>query len=103
MPDRLRLADLLGSLSLVGDFGFGLPQQESIRTCLVATGLARRLELPDDDVRDAFYGALLMHFGCVAQSHETSVAFGDEIALTRAVARTNIGDPDDWVNTMIPE
>jgi HD-GYP domain-containing protein (c-di-GMP phosphodiesterase class II) len=103
MPERLRLADLLGSLSLFADFGFGLPPQAAVRSCVVATTLARRMDVPEAGVRDAFYAALLMHFGCVSQSHETSVAFGDELALTRAIAMTNIGDPDDWAKTMVPE
>ena len=40
---RLRLADLLGGLSIVADLGFGLPPQEAMRTCLVSTALARRM------------------------------------------------------------
>ncbi len=103
MAGRLRLADLLGSLSLFADLGFGLPAQEAVRSCVVATTLARRMDVPEPGVRDTFYAALLMHFGCVSQSHETSVTFGDELALTRAIAMTNIGDPDDWEQTMIPE
>ena len=83
MPERLRLADLLGSLSLVADLGFGLPPQSAVRSCVISTALARRMGLSDDEVRDAFYAALLMHFGCMAQSHEASVVFGDELALAR--------------------
>ncbi len=62
---RLRLADLLGGLSMVADFGFGLPPGNAVRTCVIAAALARRMDLGDDDVRDCFYAALLMHVGCV--------------------------------------
>jgi len=86
----------------VADVGFGLPPQSAMRSCLVATALARRMGLAEDDVRDAFYVALLMHFGCVALSHETAAAFGDELVVTRAVARTNLGDPGDMAATLIP-
>jgi deoxyinosine 3'endonuclease (endonuclease V) len=48
----------------------------------------------------AFYTAVLMHVGCVGVAHEAAAVFGDDIALNRAVARTNIGDPDDTVATL---
>ena len=43
-----------------------------MRSCLIATALARRLELAEQDVADTFYTALLMHVGCSSQSHETA-------------------------------
>ena len=98
----LRLADLLGGLSMVADLGFGLPPGTAVRSCLVAAALARRMDLDDDDVRDSFYTALLMHVGCVAVAHEAAAAFGDDIALNRAVARTNIADRDDVAATCCP-
>jgi HD-GYP domain-containing protein (c-di-GMP phosphodiesterase class II) len=100
---RLRFADLLGGLSIVADMGFGLPPGQAMRSCLVATALARAMKLPESEVADAYYAALLMHVGCVSMSHETSVLFGDELRLTRAVAMTDLGDPEDLVRTLIPE
>jgi HD-GYP domain-containing protein (c-di-GMP phosphodiesterase class II) len=100
---RLRFADLLGGLSIVADMGFGLPPGQAMRSCLVATALARKLNLPESEVADTFYTALLMHVGCVSMSHETSVLFGNEHSLTRAVAMTDLGDPQDYVSTLIPE
>jgi HD-GYP domain-containing protein (c-di-GMP phosphodiesterase class II)/DNA-binding CsgD family transcriptional regulator len=100
---KLRLADLLGGLSMVADFGFGLPPGTAVRSCLVAAALARRMNLDDCQVRDSYYTALLMHVGCVGVAHESAVAFGDDIALNRAVARTNVADPDDVIHTFLPE
>jgi HD-GYP domain-containing protein (c-di-GMP phosphodiesterase class II) len=100
---KLRLADLLGSFSMVADMGFGLPPGNAMRTCLIGTAFARRLGLPESQVADVFYVSLLEHIGCVSMSHETSVLFGDELRVTRAVAMTDLGDPEDWVATMIPE
>jgi HD-GYP domain-containing protein (c-di-GMP phosphodiesterase class II) len=99
----LRLADLLAALSIVADMGFGLPPQEAMRSCLVATALGRQLGLPEPEVSDAFYTALLLHIGCVSFSHETAALFGNELKVTRAVAMTNLGDPDDIVETFLPE
>ncbi len=88
---------------MVADLGFGLPPGTAVRTALVASALARRADLGDDDVRDAFYTALLLHIGCVAVAHESAAAFGDDIALNRAVARSNLAEPDDIVSTFLPE
>ncbi len=103
MAAGLRLADLLAGLSMVADLGFGLPPGTAVRSSLVAAALARRMDLDDGDVRDSFYTALLMHVGCVAVAHEAAAAFGDDIALNRAVSRTNFGDPGDVVITLVPE
>jgi HD-GYP domain-containing protein (c-di-GMP phosphodiesterase class II) len=99
---KLRLADLLGGLSIACDLGFGLPPEEAMRSCLIATALARRLEMPEPEVADTFYTALLMHVGCSALSHETAAAFGDERPVLRAVARTNVADPADVSGTLMP-
>jgi HD-GYP domain-containing protein (c-di-GMP phosphodiesterase class II) len=100
---RLRLADLLGGLSIASDLGFGLPTETSMRSCLLATGLARTLGLAEEEVADSFYTSLLFHVGCPAYSHETSALFGNELTLLRAVAKTNLADPADWAATMVPE
>jgi len=102
MADRVRLADLLGGLSTVADLGFGLPPQTAMRSCLVSTALARRLDLPDPDVADAFYGSLLLHVGCIAVAHDAAAMFGDELVLRRALARTDYTDPSDIERTLIP-
>ena len=103
VAEKLRLAELLGGLSMVADLGFGLPPETAVRTCLVGVALARRMNLDDSNVRDSFYTALLMHLGCVALAHEANAAFGDDIALNRAVARTNLADPGDVASTLVPE
>jgi HD-GYP domain-containing protein (c-di-GMP phosphodiesterase class II) len=103
MGARLRVADLLGGLSIVADLGFGLPPEEAMRSCLIGTALARRMGVPEHEVADTFYASLLRHVGCVALSHETAAVFGDELANTRAVAKTNFADPKDILRTLIPE
>ncbi len=88
---------------MVADLGFGLPPQTAMRSCLVATALARRMNLSDDDVRDCFYTALLMHIGCISVAHETSMAFGDDLRFNKALSDTNLSDPQDIASTMMPE
>jgi HD-GYP domain-containing protein (c-di-GMP phosphodiesterase class II) len=100
VPGRLRIADLLAGLSIASDLGFGLPPEESMRSCLVATALARKLGLGEHDVRDTFYATLLFHVGCTSVAHETSATYGDERVVTREAAR--ITDLRDTFSTFLP-
>jgi hypothetical protein len=99
---RFRLADLLAGLSVACDVGFGLPPEEAMRSCLVATALAREMGLREDVVSDTFYTALLLHVGCTGFAHETAALFGDELAVLSAVARTDVADPREIVKKVLP-
>jgi HD-GYP domain-containing protein (c-di-GMP phosphodiesterase class II) len=100
---RLRLADLLGGLSIVADLGFGLPPETAMRSCLIGTALARELGVDDADVADTFYASLLLHVGCTAFAHEAAAAMGDELVVNSAVAKTNFADRGEVLRTFIPE
>jgi HD-GYP domain-containing protein (c-di-GMP phosphodiesterase class II) len=102
MGAGFRLGDLLGGLSIACDLGFGLPPEEAMRASLIATALARRLGLPEADVSDAYYTALLTHVGCSALSHETVAAWGHDQRVLRVAAETNVADPEDIANTLVP-
>ncbi len=98
----LRLADLLAGLSLVSDLGFGLPAESALRSCLVATALARRLGLAEPEVADAYWTALLEHVGCTGFAHETAQRYGDELVVNAAAARTDVTDPLSVLRTFFP-
>jgi HD-GYP domain-containing protein (c-di-GMP phosphodiesterase class II)/DNA-binding CsgD family transcriptional regulator len=100
--DSLRLADLLASLSLVADLGFGFPPGEAMHSCLIATTLARRAGLPAADVSDVFYTALLEHIGCIGFAHETAVVYRDEFVMNLAGIRENPADPKDPFVNFLP-
>ena len=102
MAARLRLADLLGGLSIVADLGFGLPPETAMRSCLIGTALARELGTAEADVADTFYASLLLHVGCTAFAHEAAAAMGDDLMLNGAVAKTNFADSGDVLRTFIP-
>jgi HD-GYP domain-containing protein (c-di-GMP phosphodiesterase class II) len=98
----LRLADLLAGLSRLADLGFGLQAGEALRASALAAGLARSMDLDDEDVRAAIYTALLLHLGCVGYARETARLFGDELLMGAASARTNLADPRDVITTFLP-
>ncbi|CAN5528956.1 hypothetical protein BH24DEI1_BH24DEI1_16990 [soil metagenome] len=91
---HLRLADLLAALSLVLDLGMGMPKEEAMRSCLLATRLARLMSLAEETVRDVYYTALLKFVGCTAYAHEEAALFGgDDIALRNGGAKVDFGNP----------
>jgi HD-GYP domain-containing protein (c-di-GMP phosphodiesterase class II) len=81
MARPLRLAELIGALSLATDLGLGLPQEHVLRQCRIAVALGEVLGLGDDELAAAYYVALLAWVGCTADSHELAALFGDDIAL----------------------
>jgi HD-GYP domain-containing protein (c-di-GMP phosphodiesterase class II) len=103
MTERLRLADILGGLSIVADLGYGLPSEEAMRSCLIGTGVARAMGLPEPEVAVTFYTALLFHIGCSTFSHELAAIHDDEVAANSVGARTDFSDPRDIITTFIPE
>lgn len=97
------MADVLGGLSIVADLGYGLPPEEAMRSCLIATGLARTMGLSEDDVAVTFYTALLFHVGCSTFSHELAAIHGDEVAANSVAAKIDFSDPRAVITTFIPE
>jgi HD-GYP domain-containing protein (c-di-GMP phosphodiesterase class II)/DNA-binding CsgD family transcriptional regulator len=100
--ERLRLADLLAALSLETDLGMGHPPEESMRTCLLATHLARRIGVPEAEVAPVYWTALLMHVGCTAYAHEQAALFGgDEIAVNDVGSRTDDANPGEMLSFLL--
>ncbi|MGP4089895.1 HD domain-containing phosphohydrolase [Streptomyces sp. KR55] len=93
MRDQLRLMDLLAALPVATDLGMGRPPETAIRSCLLATGLARALDLPDGQVRGVHLASLLRHLGCTATAAvEARLYGGDELASRSAAEPADFGD-----------
>jgi len=93
MPgEQIRLADLLAALSVATDLGNGQEPEKAIRACLVATELARRMGIPEGQVSDIYYTALLRHLGCTATAHEEAYLGGDELVSRPAAERSDFGN-----------
>ena len=78
---RVRLAELVGALSLGVDLGFGQPMEHVLRQCWIALRLAEHLGLDEDQRSVVYYTALLTNVGCHTDAHEQAKWFGDDIAL----------------------
>src|SRR5690606_30941211 len=71
----------------------GHEPEKAVRACLVATDLARALDLPERDVQDVYYCTLMQHLGCTAPAHETAYLFGDDLSVTRRAERADERNP----------
>jgi HD-GYP domain-containing protein (c-di-GMP phosphodiesterase class II) len=81
-PDRahVRLAELVGALSLGVDLGFGQPMEHVLRQCLIALRMAERVGLDEAQRAVVYYTALLVNVGCHTDAHEQAKWFGDDFA-----------------------
>jgi HD-GYP domain-containing protein (c-di-GMP phosphodiesterase class II) len=101
-PSDVRLAELLGALSLACDVAFGFPLEKALRTCVLAVELGRRHGLSDAALRDVYYTTLLSYAGCTAFTHEVSLlSDGDDIAISNLLIFLDIGDPADMFKNLV--
>src|SRR5579859_3157737 len=104
VPGRLRLAELVGALSLATDLGMGQPLEQALRTCLIALAIADRLGLESAEVTDVFYVTLLRFLGCTADAHDmAALVGGDEIAIRAAIAPVLSGTAGEFASGVMPQ
>ncbi len=77
----LRLAELIGAMSLAVDLGLGQPTEHVLRASLLGLRIAERIGLGEEERAAIYYAALIAWVGCHADSHEQARWFGDDIAL----------------------
>lgn len=100
----VRLAELLGALSLACDVAFGFPLEKTLRTCVLAVELGRRHGLRDDALRDVYYATLLAYAGCTAFTHEISLlSDGDDVAISNLMIFLDPGDPVDMIAKLLTQ
>jgi HD-GYP domain-containing protein (c-di-GMP phosphodiesterase class II) len=75
----VRLSDLLVSLSLATDLGFGQPSEHMLRSARIAMRLGERLGLATEDRATLFDVSILTYVGCPVYGNESAVLFGDDI------------------------
>lgn len=88
----VRRAELMAALSLATDLAMGQPVEYAMASCVAAVRLGERAGLGRQDLRDAYYEALLRYIGCNADVAWLSSIVGDEMALRREFARIDSTD-----------
>jgi HD-GYP domain-containing protein (c-di-GMP phosphodiesterase class II) len=93
LEDAIRLAEVLGALSLTTDLGAGVPFEKGLRTCVAASVLAAALELGLEDRRAVYFAALLRSLGCTANASAFAEMFDDDVAVQRELKTLELDDP----------
>src|SRR5947208_4079321 len=88
----VHMAELMAALSIATDLGMGQPLEFALCACVLAVRLGDALRLPEADLRDVYYFALLRYVGCNAETHAMASLIGDEIALRQNFATVDAGN-----------
>jgi HD-GYP domain-containing protein (c-di-GMP phosphodiesterase class II)/DNA-binding CsgD family transcriptional regulator len=90
---RVRLSELIASLSLATDIGMGQPMDHALRTCLLALAIAQEMGLSKEQCNDVYYLALLRFVGCNGHADaDARESGGDEVAFRAAFAPVVTGE-----------
>jgi len=86
VTEDVRLAELLAALSITTDLAMGHEPEKAVRATILATEIARHMDVPETDVADVYFTTLLKHVGCTATPHEELELFGPDAYEMRQVA-----------------
>src|SRR6185312_356955 len=89
----IRLAELLGVMSLGVDLGMGQPMEHVLRQCLIALRLAERAGLDESQQLVVYYTAMLAWVGCHVDAYEQAKWFGDDLALKADFRTVDFASP----------
>ncbi|MGZ3582763.1 MAG: HD domain-containing phosphohydrolase [Ktedonobacterales bacterium] len=100
-PGTLRVAELIGALSLATDLGTGQPMEHALRVCLLAVTLGGELGLDEQERCDVYCVALLRALGCVADAHQVAARFGDELVVNAHISLMDTAQPGDVLDLLL--
>jgi HD-GYP domain-containing protein (c-di-GMP phosphodiesterase class II) len=90
----IRLAELLGRLSLAFDIANDSPHGKAVRSTVLAVEVGKRAGASDEELRDSYWVAMLSHLGCTGFAHDEGLmGAGDDRALRNATSMFSIDDP----------
>ena len=90
----VRLAEILGPLSLATDMSAGNPPGTSMSATVIAVRIGQKLGFSQNDLSSLFYAGLLRFIGCTSTSSETAeITLGDELTGYLALSRADPADP----------
>jgi HD-GYP domain-containing protein (c-di-GMP phosphodiesterase class II) len=93
-PDRseVRLAELMGAMSIASDVGLGVPLESGLSVCLLAIRVGEAMDLSEQDLTRTYSLALLRHIGCTAGSEEYAAMAGDEHAMNMVLGPLDLAN-----------
>src|SRR5215831_8072370 len=97
----IRLAELVGALTIATDLGMGQPMEYVLRSCVLSVRLGEAIGLSESELREVYYLALLRSLGCNAGTHEQAALVGDEVAMRTAMVPVYGGDPPQIMDALV--
>ena len=75
---------MLGAFAFANDLAFGLAEDDSLRSCIIASRIAERLDLPAAERAAVFYASLVKDAGCTSFTSPLAAFWqADEITARR--------------------
>jgi HD-GYP domain-containing protein (c-di-GMP phosphodiesterase class II) len=90
---KVRLAELVATLSLGTDLGMAQPMEHVLRQSLIALRLAERLGLDESERVVVYYVGLLAWVGCHVDAYEQAKWFGDDTVFKGESRQVDMGRP----------
>ncbi|HZO33270.1 MAG TPA: hypothetical protein VFH48_45580 [Chloroflexota bacterium] len=87
----VRLAEVVGCLSLVADLALGQPLEQGLRRALLAVWLGEDLGLSSDELNTVYYVAQLGTVGCIVEMTALAAFVQDEIAVAEQFPYVDAG------------
>src|SRR5688572_27273795 len=91
----IRLAEVVGSLSLATDLATGQPLEHGLRRTLIAMRLGEALGLSARDLSDVYYVSVLGSVGCTLEATVLARITADDIAVGGRIASVDVTSPLD--------
>lgn len=92
----MRLAKIVGALSLAADTAIGFSTEKVLRTVLVAMRLAERVGTSTEQQRVVFWATVLRFVGCTSFAHEAAaIAGGDDNNMRKTMVFADFDRPAD--------
>jgi HD-GYP domain-containing protein (c-di-GMP phosphodiesterase class II) len=87
----VRVAELVGTLSIAADLSAGMPDDHALRGAVVAAAFAEQLGVDDEVAQHAYYLPLFAMAGCSAEAHTAASVIGDEILFGQRIYGSDVG------------
>jgi hypothetical protein len=98
----VRLAEVVGALSLAVDLSNGLPAEKGLRTALVASRLAKVVGASSDELGHVFWASALRFVGCVGYAHESGAfAAADDNSMRQTLVYADFDRPLDAMKRVV--
>ena len=91
MASQVRLAEVIGALSIATDLAMAQPLEAALASCILSVRLAEAAGLDEATVADCYWHALLRFVGCNADTYLIASLLGDEMALRSDFATIDPG------------